>query len=80
MDNVVCRIFEEKAPNGMYRETYYTEDKLSVYEELSNRLIAKKIDHCKWITSVRKVSLYNGFEKIYVSYDNHTRDIFIVER
>ena len=77
--NVISRTVEQKQ-DSKWVETYYTEDVAMVCSELCNRLIAKKMHHCKWITTIREVNLYNGFTKIYVNYGNGTRDIFVVPR
>ena len=77
-NNKVMRICEVKE-NGKYNETFRNYEKEIVYCELSNRLIAKKINHCTWIKSIHRTPLYNGYEKIVVYYDNNCRDIFIIE-
>lgn len=62
-----------------YVETGRDLEASEVYKQLANRLISKKICKCSWIKSIARTSLYNGFQKIVVTYDNNTRDIFIVQ-
>lgn len=52
-------------------ETYATSDPLIIYQRLSGALIWKKINCCKWIRSIKRENLYNGYQKItvYVNYD-----------
>ncbi len=78
---------EYKAHRTMYKKEgekwvamLTTYDELSVYKELSNRIIAKKIEQCKWITSIRSINHYNGWKTIYMYYGNGTKDAFLVER
>ena len=60
-------IFEEKR-NGKYVETFRCDDSLRVYEALSNELIAKKLNNCRYIRQITRKNLYNGFQQITVSY------------
>lgn len=48
------------------KETYSTNDPLIIYQRLSNSLIAKKINCCKWIKSIKRINMYNGFQKILI--------------
>lgn len=74
----VVRIFEEKK-NGKYIETFRDENAASVYEWLASDLISKKINGCTYIRSISRTPLYNGFQKITITYTNNVRNIFIVK-
>ena len=53
-----------------YIETYSTVDPVIVYQRLTGALIAKKINCCKWVRSIKRVNLYTGYQKITVVQDN----------
>lgn len=74
----VKREYQEKK-TGKYITTFTDTDELTVYQELAQRLIAKKINGCKWITTIRRNNLYNGYSKIIITYDNGGRDVFTVK-
>lgn len=73
----ISEVFEEKH-NGKYIETWRTEDKTRVFEDLSRNLISKKLCECTWIRSIKRTQLYNGFIKITVSEDNNCRRIYYI--
>ena len=56
-----------------------TTDEKTVYESLTYDLIAKKINCCTYIKSIKRVNLYNGYQKITVTYDNKCRSIYQIE-
>ncbi len=51
-------------------------DALSVYKSLTDDLIAKKINQCSYIKSIKRTPLYNGTQKITVVYNNDCRAIY----
>ena len=59
--------------------THVVEDELEVYQRLTNALIAKKLNQCSYIKSIRRTPLYNGTQKIVILYDNGVRDTYIVK-
>ena len=70
-------IFEKK--NGRnYEQTWSSEDKEQVYEDLTHELINKKLCGCSYIRSITRKQLYNGFIKITVAYDNGDRRIYTI--
>ena len=78
MNNKVNMTIEVK--NGrQYEVTRICENRAEVYESLSRDMINKKICGCTYIKSIKRVNLYNGFEKITVSYDNDVRRIYTIE-
>ena len=62
-----------------YVETYATTDALIIYQRLTNSLIAKKINCCKWIKSITRVNLYNGYQKITVFENNGCKSEYIIK-
>lgn len=62
-----------------YIETYSSTDPETIYKRLTNCLIAKKINCCKWIRSIKRENLYNGYQKITVLQDNGVRDEYIIK-
>ena len=78
MNNTVNMTIEVK--NGkQYEVTRICENRAEVYESLSRDMINKKLCGCTYIKSIKRVNLYNGFEKITVSYDNDVRRIYTIE-
>ena len=69
--------FEEKQGRE-YVETWTTDDKTQVYEDLTHELISKKICGCTWIKSITRKQLYNGFILVIVQYDNAHRRVYTV--
>lgn len=70
-------IYEEKK-NGKYTETYRCEDSARVYDDLAHELISKKINECRWIRSIKRTPLYNGFDRITVTYNHGGRRLYVV--
>lgn len=72
----VCQI-----KNGKTWETTYTEtDPGSVYAALSRDLIAKKINECKYIRSIKRTPNYDGTCTIAVLYSTgDVRSIYTVQ-
>ena len=62
-----------------YVETYSTTDALVIYQRLTNALIAKKINACKWVKSIQRVNLYNGYQKITVFENNGCKSEYIIK-
>lgn len=72
------RVFEIKEGRA-WRETYTTTEPTEVYKYLAEELIAKKINACTYIRSIKRQNLYNGFQKIVVSYDNGGRSVYTIK-
>lgn len=77
MENSVKCTYEEKTRNG-YTVTWETTDAEQVYSDLAHELISKKINACSYIRSIKRTPLYNGTQKITVTYDHGGRRIYIV--
>ena len=50
-----------------------------VYKKLASDMIAKKINKCTYITRITRSNLYNGYEKIYILYNNGVRVTYQIE-
>ena len=57
----------------------WTEIEREIYDSLTKDLIAKKLNKCTYIKSIKRIPLYNGFQRITVTYDNDVRRIYTVE-
>lgn len=49
-----------------------------VYSDLSHDLIAKKLNSCTYIKSIKRTNNYDGTQTITVNYDNETRSIYTI--
>ena len=65
--------------NNKYIETYATTDALTIYQRLTDTLIAKKINCCNWVRSIKRVNLYNGYQKITVLENNGCKSEYIIK-
>jgi len=72
------KVVYEKKEGRTYTETWRSEKPEEVYERLAHCLIAKKLNNCGWIRSIKRVPLYNGFDRITVTHDNGGRDVYTV--
>lgn len=69
----------QKKDNGKWVDTYIENNPESVYKSLVHDLVAKKINQCKYIKSIKRIQNYNGTNTIIVLYDNNIRSIYTVE-
>ena len=74
----IIKITEVKRGNK-YEVSFTNEDPVDVYQALAEVLIAKKINLCKYVVRIKRDNLYNGYQKITVTYANNYRDIFIIK-
>lgn len=65
--------------NGKYEKEGEFTNKETIYRDLAESLISKKINKCTYITRITRVNLYNGYEKITVTYTNDVRRIYTIE-
>jgi hypothetical protein len=59
-------------------ENEITEETL-VYKYLSNDLIAKKLNQCSYIKTIKRTPNYDGTQTIVVTYNNDCRSIYTVK-
>ena len=77
MNSQVQYIFQQKQGRE-YVTKYVCNDPVQVHEDLTHELISKKINECRWIRSIKRTPLYNGFQKITVQYDNDSRRVYTI--
>ena len=75
--NAIKREFQSKQGKE-YVTTYTQENECEVYKELAHCLIAKKINQCKYIRSIKRVQNYDGTITIFVYYIDGDRNVFTV--
>jgi hypothetical protein len=78
MKNKIKRVIELKEGRA-WIEHNSTTDTQTVYECLCGDLINKKINACTYIKSIKRVNLYNGYQKITVTYNNDCRAIYTIK-
>ena len=61
-----------------YELSHTTTNSEEVYKDLAQALISKKINCCLYIRSIKRIPLYNGFQRIDVLYDNGVKVVFTV--
>lgn len=54
-------------------------DVAAVYESLARDLVAKKLQACNWITSIKDRTNYDGTRTITVTYNNGCRALYTVK-
>lgn len=59
----------KKVFNAEGHETFYTTNTITIYRSLANDLIAKKINKCTYIKSIKRQQLYTGFINIIIKLD-----------
>ena len=65
--------------NNKYVETYTTTNFEIIYRRLTEELIAKKINRCKYIQSIKRTNLYNGYQQITVYETNGIKAEYIIK-
>ena len=80
MNNEKVMVIYEAKEGRNYTETWRSEDPAKVYEDLAQELISKKINECRWIKSIKRTPLYNGFQRITVTYDHGGRRLYTVKK
>ena len=67
MDTINMR-YERKEGSKFIATDSNSDDAALVYEFLAHDLIAKKINACRYIKTIARKPLYNGFDQIIVTY------------
>lgn len=62
-----------------YVDVHVCNNEKEVYKQLSHDLIAKKINCCTYIKSIKRVNNYDGTINVTVMYSNNVRRIYTVE-
>ena len=76
--NKIYRIAQKKENNN-WINCYETYNETEIYKSLCNDLIAKKINACRYIKSIKRIQNYDSTIKIIVSYDNNTRSVYRIK-
>lgn len=74
----IKREFQIRSGNK-WHTTHETTDPAEVYEFLAHDLIAKKINACTYIRSIKRTNNYDGTLTITVTYDSATRNIYTIK-
>ncbi len=71
-------VFYQEKEKGHWVVRWTTDDPARVYECLARELIAKKINKCAWVKSIKREQLYNGFVRVTVAYENGGRRVYTI--
>ena len=69
----------ETYDNGKWNFNTIIRDPATVYKMLTNELIAKKINKCTYIKSIRRRQNYDGTATITVLYTNNVRALYVIK-
>lgn len=79
MNNNIIKRIAQKKTGKTWVDTYIDNDATSVYKSLSHDLIAKKINACTYIKSIKRTQNYDGTNTIIVLYDNNVRSVYTID-
>lgn len=68
-----------KKEKGEWKLIGYKNEEVEVYESLMHDLIAKKLEHCTYITRIQRIQKYNGFIEIIVTFTGDIRRIYTIK-
>lgn len=75
--NIELRIFDFRV--SKVTPVNVITNELTVYKDLTNDLINKKINKCSYIKSITRGTYYNGFDWIKIKYNNDITRCYIIE-
>ena len=78
MERQIRMFSERKDGKKWVRDNYICTDKKTIYGRLASMLIGKKLNHCAYITRIKRVNNYDGTQTITFTMDNGYRIVFIV--
>ena len=78
MNKTIKRIAQKK-DGKTWVNTYVDNDIASVYKSLSHDLIAKKINACTYIKSIKRIQNDDGTNTIIVTYEYNTRSVYTID-
>jgi hypothetical protein len=64
--------------SGKWVKGFYNTDSESVYKNLTDALISKKICGCRYIKKIERVNRYDGTQRITIYYDNDVKVEYII--
>lgn len=70
-------VLEQKI-NKTYYFLHISDNKTEIYRRLAQELISKNINKCTYIKRISRSPLYNGYQRIYVTYDNNIRATYTI--
>jgi hypothetical protein len=73
----IKREFQIKSGNK-WHTTFEVTDPENVLGNLSHDLIAKKLNACTYIRSIKRTNNYDGTQTIVVTYENVTRNVYTI--
>lgn len=73
----IQRVIEVKKGNKWEMTDTWTDEK-EIYNSLAHDLIAKKINACAWIKTIKRTYHYDGYQTITVDYGNGVRAQYTV--
>lgn len=76
MERQIRMFSERKEGKKWVYDHYICTDKKTIYERLAGMLIAKKLNHCTYITRIKRVNNYDGTQTIIITQDNGYRMVF----
>lgn len=80
LEGTIYEGFVYEAKQGKkYVNTFECHDAEQTYRDLAHEMIAKKINDCRWIKSIKRTPLYNGYDRITVTYDHGGRRIYTIK-
>ena len=68
-----------KTQDGKWEIRFHTTDAEYIYKDLAKSLIAKKINRCTYIRSIKRIPNYDGTQTIVVTHDNGVKAVYTVE-
>lgn len=71
------RVAQKKVGNK-WETTHIMTDQFEIYRALSNDLIAKKLNGCSYIRSIKRTPNYDGTQTIVVLYNNGVKATYTV--
>ena len=74
----IKREYQVKNAHGKFYTTFIETDENKVNEELMHDLIAKKLESCSYIRSIKRIQNYDGTLNIIVNYRDG-RNIYTVK-
>lgn len=77
-NNIESMVLEQKINNKWYFLNLTT-DKEEIYKRIAKELVAKKINCCTYIKSIKRSQLYTGYQRIYITFSNNVRATYTIE-
>lgn len=79
MSERIIESVTEQKEGRKWKEIWRDTDPREIYDRLAHDLIAKKLNGCTYIRSVKRVQHYDGFITIIVTYGDNVRTFYTIE-